>query len=627
MLKTQSRLWTLLASCVLFGVLSPLAAQQAPTTPATQTPATDDQKEPPKAAGHTASLADHQGQLTDKYRRLENLIFKMADFEATSNPRRAALLRQAYKQSKDRLTYSQLSGIAKLLSEQKYKRAIDGQEIAHKDMKDLLHLLLSEDRSDRLKSETQKIKEYVKELKRLERIQRGVRGRTEGASDPRELAKDQEKVADRTGDLAEQLEQDDAQSEQGKAGSEGKAEQGEGKKDSSDANKKDANKEDANKKETADDGEKGKENKNKKGDSQQSKDKKEANKKDADKNKTDKKAKDKAQAGKPSEGEQGKQGEPKEQDSSQSKSQKKQSQQGQSQQGQSSQGKQGEQKESDEKKQDDNPAKKRVREAEQKMREAQQKLEEAKRSESVEKQTEALEKLQEAIAELEEILRQLREEEMERVLALLEGRFRKMLEMELKVYEGTLRIEKIAIEKRGRTIDIRASKLAFDQRKIAGAADRALTLLLEEGSSIAFPEVVEQMRDDMEEVSARLDQVKVAEITRGLEEEIIATLEELIEALQKAQQDMEDGKPRQPGQPGAGGDPPLVDVLAELKMIRSLQVRVNSRTKRYARLLDDPNDPTGQAMADDLRRAIGKLSDLQSRIQQITRDIALGKNK
>ena len=167
------------------------------------------------------------------------------------------------------------------------------------------------------------------------------------------------------------------------------------------------------------------------------------------------------------------------------------------------------------------------------MREAQQKLEEAKRSESVEKQTEALEKLQEAIAELEEILRQLREEEMERVLALLEGRFRKMLEMELKVYEGTIRIDKIDKEKRGRSVDIRASKLAFDQRKIAGEADRALTLLLEEGSSIAFPEVVEQMRDDMEEVAARLDQVKVGEITQGLEEEIIATLEELIEALAK----------------------------------------------------------------------------------------------
>ncbi len=197
----------------------------------------------------------------------------------------------------------------------------------------------------------------------------------------------------------------------------------------------------------------------------------------------------------------------------------------------------------------------------------------------------------------------------------------------MRVYEGTLRIDKVPEDKRGRAVDIRASKLAFDQRKVAAEADRCLTLLLEEGSSIAFPEVVEQMRDDMEDVSARLDQVKVARITQGIEEEIIGTLEELIAALQKAQQDMQKSRQGQPGDPSAGGEPPLVDILAELKMIRSLQQRVNARTKRYSRLLDNPDDPIGQATQGDLRRAIGKLSELESRIQRITRDIVLGKNK
>ena len=155
------------------------------------------------------------------------------------------------------------------------------------------------------------------------------------------------------------------------------------------------------------------------------------------------------------------------------------------------------------------------------MREAQRNLEEARREQSVENQTAALRKLQEAIAELEEVLRQLREEEMERVLALLEGRFRRMLEAQLKVYEGTVQIDKIPTDQRGRAVDIRANRLAYDQRKIAGDADRCLALLLEEGSSVAFPHVVEQMRDDMENVAARLDLTKVDLITQGLEEEII----------------------------------------------------------------------------------------------------------
>jgi hypothetical protein len=262
------------------------------------------------------------------------------------------------------------------------------------------------------------------------------------------------------------------------------------------------------------------------------------------------------------------------------------------------------------------------------MREAQLELEEARRKQSIEKQREAEEKLREAIAELEEILRQLREEEVERMLALLEGRFRKMLEMQLKVYEETIALGKIPVEQRNRAVDIRAGRLAFDERKIAAEADRCLTLLLEEGSSVAFPEVVEQIRDDMEDVSARLAQSKVDRITQGLEEEIIAALEEMIEALQQAQQDMEQSQSQQ-GQPRPGqqGPPPLVDALAELRMIRSLQFRVNQRTQRYSRLLDNAEDPVGQALDEDLRRAIGTLAEREARIQRITRDIVLGKNR
>ena len=73
-------------------------------------------------------------------------------------------------------------------------------------------------------------------------------------------------------------------------------------------------------------------------------------------------------------------------------------------------------------------------------------------------------------------------------------------------------------------------------------------------------------------------------MTQGVEQDIIAALEEMIAALEKAQKDMENKS--QPGQPGEGGEQemPLVDTLAELKMIRALQMRVNHRTQRYAEL-------------------------------------------
>ena len=583
-----------------------------------------------KPAAANDLLAQEQSRLADKYRRLENLIFKMADFESTSNPRRAALLKQAYKQSKDRLTQAQLNGIVQFLSQKKFKLAIDGQQITEKDLKDLLELLLKENRSDRLKTEAQKYREYIKELKRLERLQRSVRGRTEGGGEAKKLAKNQQQIADRTGGLAKKLEQDAEQSAAQKEGGEkdqsdspdkpaGEKKTKDGK-DKQKQNGKGAQKGKGKHKE----GQKGKEGDSKEkkpGDSKQKNDKKQSGKSPQDKKgDKDKKGDQKSPQGKSGDKKQSKSGDKKGKPSSQGKSQ----QQGQQQQ----QGKSGDQdsQQKQQQKQDETPARKRVREAEQKMREAQQRLEEAKRGESVKKQTEAIEKLQEAIAELEEVLRQLREEEIERVLALLEGRFRKMLELQLKVYESTIRLGKIPKDKRNRAVDIRANELSGDERRIVAQADRCLTLLLEEGSSIAFPEVVDQMRDDMEEVSARLAQTKVERITQDLEEEIIATLEEMIEALQKAQQDQEESRNR-PSRPSQPGDPPLVDILSELKMIRSLQFRVNKRTQRYARLLENVDDPVGQATDQDLRQAIGKLGEREARIQRITRDIVLGKNK
>ena len=62
-------------------------------------------------------------------------------------------------------------------------------------------------------------------------------------------------------------------------------------------------------------------------------------------------------------------------------------------------------------------------------------------------------------------------------------------------------------------------------------------------------------------------------------------------------------------------------------MIRALQMRVNKRTQRYARLLDEPDSVEGQATDVDLLDSLGRLSEREQRIRRITRDIVLGKNK
>ncbi len=264
------------------------------------------------------------------------------------------------------------------------------------------------------------------------------------------------------------------------------------------------------------------------------------------------------------------------------------------------------------------------------MKEARRKLEEAKRGEALDKQEEAVRKLEEAKAELEEILRQLREEEIARTLAALEGRFRKMLSMQIEVYEGTKRQDKVPVAERDRDDEIEAGRLSRKEAEIVAEADRAQAVLHEEASAVAFPEAVDDMREDMEQVVVRLAQSKVGAMTQATEEDIITALEEMIAALKKAQKDLEEKKQKQPpgpSQQGEPGDPPLVDSIAELKVIRALQMRVNKRTQRYTDMSKSTAGSENAADKPELLKAIKRLADREQRIHRVTRDIVVGRNK
>src|SRR4029453_9697750 len=97
----------------------------------------------------------------------------------------------------------------KLLSQKQLKRAIDGQTSVQTDLKALLELLMSEDRSDRLKSEQQRIREYIKEVERLIRLEKSVQGQNEGGADPKKVAQEQDRIATQTGDLAKKIKENE----------------------------------------------------------------------------------------------------------------------------------------------------------------------------------------------------------------------------------------------------------------------------------------------------------------------------------------------------------------------------------------------------------------------------------
>ncbi len=126
-----------------------------------------------------------------------------------------------------------------------------------------------------------------------------------------------------------------------------------------------------------------------------------------------------------------------------------------------------------------------------------------------------------------------------------------MLQMQEEVYEGTLRLDKIPVAERTHNQEIEASRLSGKESQIVVEVDKADLLLREDGTAVAFPEAVEQMRDDMQQVVSRLAEAKVGKITQGIEEDVIAALKEMIAALKKAQKDQDDKK-KKPGESRLG---------------------------------------------------------------------------
>ncbi|MBN2021436.1 MAG: hypothetical protein JW809_01460 [Pirellulales bacterium] len=522
--------------------------------------------EPKPAATAEDRLADQQHRIADRYARLEEILLRMAEVTAATDPRRSALLRQAVAQSKDRLIDAQFEQLANLLEKGQLSRALENQQTLDKDLRALLVLLMSENRADQLEAEKARIREYIKQVERAIRQQRSLQGRTQGGGEPKLLTGEQGSLAEKTGRLADDMKKHDPSTNPGE-----QPERQPAPGEHPGQPPKPGDEESAN---PPSPGGSGKPPEGQPGQG------------------SPPPQNQPGQQGPPSgEGQPGEQGSPRDQRQPQSSP-------------------------------PSNPAQKSLEAARDRMKEAQERLDAAKRAGAVEKQEEALRELEQAKAQLEEILRQLREEEIARMLAALEARFKKMLDMQRVVYTGTKRLDAVPAAQRTHGHEIEAGRLSDQEAQIVLEADKTLALLREDGTAVAFPEAVSQMRDDMQQIVFRLVRAKVDPTTQAIEEDVIAALEEMIEALQRAIQQQEQRQGQPPPSQGRPTDPALVDALAELKMIRALQMRVNRRTARYAQLLDGP-----QATDPELIEALRNLSEREARIYRITRDLEMGKNE
>lgn len=490
------------------------------------------------AAKKSPALSEKEQALSGKYDQLEAILLRMAEMNATTNPRRATLLKKVIAESKDRLIPLRFEEIVAILQKSRFTQAIDAQTGLEKDLGELLKLLESENREKLRVAEKEKIKEVLKEIEELILQQRSLKGRTTETENLKSVAKDQEKIGDKTRTLSQRM-----------------------------------------------------------GDLQEigppSQEKSEQN--DSD----------------PQGGEKDKSKDPKD------------SQNGENQEGSESA-------ENDEPQEKASPTQQAMRQAQKRMKRAQEQLEKAEKKGAVEDQEEAIAELQKARAELERLLRQLREEELMQSLQYLDARLRKMLQLEKAIRAQTERLEKQLSEKTDaennaeRQIQILASRLGVDQSKVIEEADAALVLLREDGTAQAMNESLEQTRFDMLEVEQRLARADVSRTTQTVEDTIIEAIQEMIDAVSQAKKDSQERDKKQQNSQGQASEDEqnLINQLSELRMIRTMQRRVNERTARYEQLLGE-----GKSDLSVLEKGVDELARQQLRIRQILRDLSLGKNR
>lgn len=548
-------------------------------------------QDPPKSSPQ--NFSGSQEDIARSYKALEGTLNKIASkLERTGTKEgveKSRIILRALQDAREKdiaVNLNQLSDVLRDPDVTKLRNAVEKGGNVTKDLEALLAALLSERSS---KEQVEYLKNLIKELEKAIRDQKVAISKNQSSAVDKADAKKAQEVAEKqVQKILQQIREYDA-----KTG----PKPGEPK----DSKPKDG----------------------KPGDDKKPQDKKDGEKKAGEK--TDPKD------GKPKDGEpkdgQPKDGKPKDGESKDGKPKDGQPKDGQPKDGEPKEGEQKKNKPEDqqpkEEEQDAGVPKKRIQDANDSQSKAKEKIEKNERQDALNDQEEAKTKLEQARKKLEEILRQMREEEIERVLADLQKRCEKMLQMQEIVNAGTRQVHTriYSLGKAEREDEQTSRRLSEDEDKIVHEADNAIAVIEAEGTAVAFIEVFHQVRNDMTQVSRRLGRIDPGKETQMVEDDIVASLKEMIEAFKKQQQEQRDKKQTQQN----NGTPPpqeLIDKLAELRMIKAMQLRVNNRTTQWSKSYEgeEARDPAIIVELNELARR-------QLRIWNVTDNIAKGRNK
>ena len=96
-----------------------------------------------------------------------------------------------------------------------------------------------------------------------------------------------------------------------------------------------------------------------------------------------------------------------------------------------------------------------------------------------------------------------------------------------------------------------------------------------------------------------------------------------LKQVQKKREEKKQQQQQQQQQQQGEKEEPLVDSISELKLLKTLQLRVNRRTQSMAKQTDNQEDVVGQIADPSLLGELAELATRQQKIHEVTRDILL----
>jgi len=510
---------------------------------------------------------DLAGEVERRFLRLISLMGKLLTKE--EELQESGRLQQALVRSRELKIVPRLEHIRDLLKKKALEDALEEEIFAEKDLQRILLILQGEDEAQKLREDTDAIREITEQLERLQRItgdqeeniedtqqelggREGERGNNaageRGEEENDRLARREQDLQRKTRRLADELEREAGRNQQGQQGQQQQGQQQQGQQQQG-----------------------------------------------------------QQQQGQQQEGQQ----------------QEGQQQQGQQQQGQQQEGQQQEGQQQQRRQQQSRPQQRQqetleaLRRAERNMQDAAQRLEAENLEGALEDQEDALAELNRTEDQLRQERERLEQERREKVTSVVLARLYTLLADQQLIGKETSELEKqrklLPDDGKRSTFgvaeafDFAGRSLARRERSLATDADDILRVLTEDASSVVAPEILRRVIADLENVSGRLDESDTGPLVQVLQQDVEISLKELIEALQPArnrnrmdrnrqrsggaEEKRQQGQQQQEqqGEQGEEGEQDqdkkdLITPVMELRMLISAQRRVRARTARWNEL-------------------------------------------